>query len=287
MEKQVKREGPLLEILLELFQELSAKKLKNYLKKGAILVNNQMITQYNYPVKPYDIIKIQKENKTHHKSPLKILYEDKDFLVVDKPPHLLSIATEKEKEKTAYHKMRKFIKNRHYQEKLFVLHRLDQETGGVLVFVKSDLLKRKLQENWNHLILEREYYALVHGVPQDKKDYICYLKEDATYQVSVTQKQKDAKKAITSFQVMKTNGSLSLLKVQIKTGRKNQIRAVLSYLGYPILGDKKYGGKKAERLFLQATCLKLKHPTTSQVYEFKSPLPIAFEQKLNQKRGKE
>ena len=140
MQKKVEKEGLLLETILELFKEQSHKKLKSYLKNNSIFVNGKCITAYNYKVRKNDIIEIRKDYKTHKKCPLKILYEDEYFLVIDKPAHLLTIATTKEKEKTAYHIMREFIKERNSKDKIFILHRLDKETSGIVIFVKDEMI---------------------------------------------------------------------------------------------------------------------------------------------------
>ena len=274
MRRKVTETGELLTVLWQLFPEMSHKKLKNYLTGHAVLVNGQIITQYNYAVKKEDIVEIKKENKTHKHSTLPILYEDENFLVVDKPAGLLSIATSKEKEKTAYHLMREFIKQRNKHEKLFVVHRLDKDTSGILLFVKHEKLKWQLQNNWNQLVKTREYMAIVSGTIPAFSSYVCYLEEDKNYQVKVV--EHGGKKAITSIYPIFHNQRFSLVKVAIKTGRKNQIRVVLSHLGYPIVGDKKYGNISYPRLLLHASKLVLVHPVTHQIYTFESKVPASF-----------
>ncbi len=278
MEKKVKEKGELLTTLLQLFPELSTKKVKNYLKGHSVLVNDRMITQYNYTVVKDDIIRIEKSNKTHKYAPLPIIYEDDEFLVVDKPSGLLSIATDKEREKTAYHMMREFVKRRGRGEKLFILHRLDRDTSGVLVFVKNENLKLSFQSNWNQLAKQKEYMAVVYGQLKDIDSYVCYLEEDKNYYVHVV--DHGGKKSITSIQTLGSNSKYSLVKVSIKTGRKNQIRVVLAHLNHPIVGDKKYAEdyKKAARLFLHASKLVIKHPTKAKTHTFVSPLPSMFKQ---------
>lgn len=277
MQKKVEKEGLLLETILELFKEQSHKKLKSYLKKNSIFVNGQCITAYNYKVRKNDIIEIRKDYKTHKKCPLKILYEDEYFLVIDKPAHLLTIATTKEKEKTAYHIMREFIKERNSKDKIFILHRLDKDTSGIVIFVKDEKIKELLQNDWNNLIEDREYMAIVPKGIKSYTSYTCYLKEDSNYKVYVTNDKK-AKKAITSITLLKEKGNYSQVKVNIKTGRKNQIRAVLSYLGYPIVGDVKYGSTiKAKRLLLHASKIVLTNPVNKKKYTFESKMPREFQ----------
>jgi len=280
MKRKVTKEGKLLESLFELYNELSTKKIKNYLKNKSVLVNGKVITKYDYQLKVGDIIEIAKDNKTHKFSPLPILYEDADFLVIDKPSGLLSIATEKEKEKTAYHMMRKFIKMRGRGEKLFILHRLDKDTSGVLAFVKSEKLKLVLQKDWENLVKCRQYLAIIEGKIKDIKNYVCYLEEDKNYQVHVT--KNHGKKAVTSMKTIETNQKYSLVQVEIATGRKNQIRVVLSHLEHPIVGDKKYGSnkEKSARLYLHATKLELLNPLNQKIYKFTSKEPKAFSLKM-------
>ena len=206
MKQKVKEEGELLETLFALFKDISKKKIKNYLKEGGVLVNDKVITKYNFKVKPNDTIELSKVNKTHRKSALEIIYEDNDFLVINKPAGLLSVGTNKEKDKTAYHLVREFIKNRNKLDKIFVLHRLDKDTSGVLVFVKNSTLKNILQNNWDKYVKTREYFALVSGKVTDVTDYVCYLKEIGPDKVIVTNK-KEGKKAVTTIKTISSNNN--------------------------------------------------------------------------------
>ena len=275
MKGKVLEKGELLETLYVLFKDLSKKKIKNYLKDGGVLVNGKVVTKFNTPVKKNDIIELSKINKTHKKSNLDIIYEDEYFFVINKPAGLLSISTTKEKEKTAYHLVREFIKNRKKNDKIFALHRLDKDTSGVLVFVKDNTLKNLLQNNWDKYVKTREYVALVTGNVKDVDDYTCYLKEIGPDKVIVTNK-KDGKIAVTSLKTINKNNKYSLVKVNIKTGRRNQIRVVLNHLGSPIVGDKKYGGIKSNRLYLHASKLTITNPLNNKTYTFESSVPTSF-----------
>ena len=275
MKGKVLEKGELLETLFILFKDLSKKKIKNYLKDGGVLVNGKVVTKYNMIVNKNDVIELSKINKTHKKSNLDIIYEDEYFLVINKPAGLLSISTTKEKEKTAYHLVREFIKNRKKSDKIFVLHRLDKDTSGVLVFVKDNTLKNILQNNWDKYVKTREYVALVTGNVKDVDDYTCYLKEIGPDKVIVTNK-KEGKIAVTSLKTINKNNKYSLVKVNIKTGRRNQIRVVLNHLGSPIVGDKKYGGIKSNRLYLHASKLTITNPLNNKTYTFESSVPTSF-----------
>ena len=275
MKGKVLEKGELLDTLYVLFKDLSKKKIKNYLKDGGVLVNGKVVTKYDAHVKKNDIIELSKINKTHKKSNLDIIYEDEYFFVINKPTGLLSISTTKEKEKTAYHLVREFIKSRKKNDKIFVLHRLDKDTSGVLVFVKDNTLKNLLQNNWDKYVKTREYVALVTGNIKDVDDYTCYLKEIGPDKVIVTNK-KEGKIAITSFKTINKNNKYSLVKVNIKTGRRNQIRVVLNHLNSPIVGDKKYGGIKSNRLYLHASKLTITNPLNNKTYTFESNVPTSF-----------
>ena len=275
MKGKVLEKGELLETLYVLFKDLSKKKIKNYLKDGGVLLNGKVVTKYNTPVKKNDTIELSKVNKTHKKSNFDIIYEDEYFFVINKPAGLLSISTTKEKEKTAYHQVREFIKSRKKNDKIFVLHRLDKDTSGVLVFVKDNTLKNLLQNNWDKYVKTREYIALIKGNVKDVDDYTCYLKEIGPDKVIVTNK-KDGKIAVTSLKTINKNNKYSLVKVNIKTGRRNQIRVVLNHLGSPIVGDKKYGGIKSNRLYLHASKLTITNPLNNKTYTFESSVPTSF-----------
>ena len=282
MKRDVLEKGELLDTLFILFKDLSKKKIKNYLKDGGVLVNGKVITKYNMIVKKNDVIELSKINKTHKKSNLDIIYEDEYFFVINKPAGLLSISTTKEKEKTAYHLVREFIKNRKKNDKIFVLHRLDKDTSGVLVFVKDNTLKNLLQNNWDKYVKVREYIALVKGNVKDIDDYTCYLKEIGPDKVIVTNK-KEGKMAVTSLKTINKNNKYSLVKVNIKTGRRNQIRVVLNYLGNSIVGDKKYGSIKSNRLYLHASKLTITNPFNNKTYTFESSVPSSFKKVGNTK----
>ena len=282
MKGKVLEKGKLLDTLFILFKDLSKKKIKNYLKDGGVLLNGKVVTKYNTIVKKNDIIELSKINKTHKKSDLDIIYEDEYFLVINKPAGLLSISTTKEKEKTAYHLVREFIKNRKKSDKIFVLHRLDKDTSGVLVFVKDNTLKNLLQNNWDKYVKTREYFALVSGKVTDVTDYVCYLKEIGPDKVIVTNK-KEGKKAVTTIKTISSNNKYTLVKVNIKTGRRNQIRVVLNSLGNSIVGDKKYGNISSNRLYLHASKLTLVNPLNNKTYTFESSLPSSFKKVGNLK----
>ena len=208
---------------------------------------------------------------------LDIIYEDKYLLVVNKPAHLLTIATEDEKINTLYHKAYEYLKKKNKNNKIFIVHRLDKDTSGIVVFAKREDLKRKLQDNWNELANLREYIAIVEGMIDKPGRIEEYLAENKALITYATTKDK-GKLAITNYEPIKYTKGQSVLKVNIETGRKNQIRVALSNIKHPILGDKKYGSTKnpLRRLCLHAYKLCLVNPITKENHEFVAKIPSEF-----------
>jgi len=272
---KVKKTSELLTFLLENY-ELTNKKIKNNLKNGFIFVNNNKIKQYNYLLKPNDIVSINKENSV--KNNLSIIYEDSDIIVVNKPYGLLTIATIKEKEKTLYKEVSDYIKKKNKNNNIFIIHRLDQDTSGVIMFAKNEKIKNMYQDNWNDLVKKREYIAIVSGILDKKEDTIVtYLNENKAGNVYATTKN-DGKEAITKYRVLKENSKYSMLEVSILTGRKNQIRVHLSDINHPVLGDRKYNGEISpiKRLCLHANKLEIINPITKKLDKYEVRIPNNF-----------
>lgn len=211
------------------------------------------------------------------KNKLDIIYEDKSIIVINKPSHMLTISTDNEKEKTLFHEVLMYERRKNKNNKIFIVHRLDKDTSGLIVFAKSLEIKNKLQDNWDRF--KREYVAVVHGVTKDKEVIKSYLAETKTLQVYETMDKKLGKLAITEYEKIKSNKKLSLIKINIKTGRKHQIRVQLNNEGYQIVGDKKYGTSKFDplrRLCLCANYLEIIHPVTNKKISFKLDIPKVF-----------
>ncbi len=206
---------------------------------------------------------------------LKIVYEDNYILIVNKPNKMLIISNNKEKEKTLFHQVYLYIKRKNKNNKIFIVHRLDFETSGLVIFAKSEEIKRIMQENWDKVT--RRYMGIVIGKTKDEETIKSYLKETKTNLVYVSS-DKTGKLAITSYKRILENKNYTLLDIDIKTGRKNQIRVQLSHIGNPILGDKKYNPKgiKAKRLYLHAYYLEFKHPKTHELLKFELDIPKDF-----------
>jgi len=211
------------------------------------------------------------------KDKLDIVYEDKWLIVVNKPSHLLTISTDNEKEKTLFHKVIMYEKRKNKNNKVFIVHRLDKDTSGLVLFAKDEKVKYQLQNNWDKNT-KRGYVAIVHGHTKDKEILKSYLAETKTLLVYSTD-SRNGKLAITEYEKIKSNKLLSLLKIKIKTGRKNQIRVQLKDNGNEIVGDKKYGDNKFDplrRLCLHANYLEIVHPVTNKRVVFETEIPKAF-----------
>lgn len=220
----------------------------------------------------FDRILIMKKEK------LNIIYEDKYIIVVNKPASLFTISTDKEKYNTLYHQVFEYLKQKNKNNKVFIVHRLDKDTSGLIVFAKSEDVKRKLQDNWDNVI--RKYIAVVNGKVEKNKDIIeSYLKETKTLLVYSSNDKIHGKLAITEYERLESNKLYSLLKINIKTGRKNQIRVHLNDIGHSIVGDKKYGKIKTKvvnRLCLHANYLEFNHPITNELLKLESSIPKEF-----------
>lgn len=272
----------LLPFLLAKFEHKGRNKVKALLARGQILVEKHVVTKFDHPLRPGDHVTILQASSIQQKELMvgvKILFEDDHLIVIDKPPSLLSIATDEEKTRTAYHILTDYVRERNSQSRVFIVHRLDRETSGLMVFAKSEAVKLLLQEHWKEMILERSYIALVEGVVRKKSATIrTWLKESATQTMYVTH-PGDGVEAITHYQVIKQTPEYSLLAVQLETGRKNQIRVHLQSIGHSVVGDKRYGAKTNPigRLGLHANILAFMHPVTGAPHRFVTPIPAKFQ----------
>lgn len=273
----VEKDGELLDYLYSKL-DMPKKRIKQYLTHGAIFVNNNRTTKYNYKLVPGMNIVIDTDNKNKKTLPFDILFEDNHIIVVNKPSGLLTIATNKERDKTLYHIVREYLVSKDKNSRVFIVHRLDKDTSGIVVLAKDEKAKNKLQENWNEYVSLREYIAIVYGQMSKESDRIVQnLKETKTNLVYVS-RNDDGKEAITNYKVIKANDNYSELSINIETGRKNQIRVAMASIKHPIVGDKKYGDPKDKesRLFLHANRLKMYYPEIKKELLFETPIPNEF-----------
>lgn len=282
MKLVVTKEGELLDYLYNNL-DMPKKRVKQYLTHGAIFVNNNRTTKYNYKVIPGMNIVIDTDNKNKKTLPFDILFEDEHIIVVNKPSGLLTIANNKEKDKTLYHIVREYLISKDRNARVFIVHRLDKDTSGIVVLAKDERTKNKLQENWNEYVTLREYVAVVHGKLKNESDRIVQrLKETKTNLVYVS-RDSEGKEAITNYKVIKENENYSMVSINIETGRKNQIRVAFNTLKHPIVGDRKYSEikDKESRLFLHANRLKMYYPEIKKEILFETPTPNEFKKIMN------
>lgn len=206
---------------------------------------------------------------------LNIIFENKEIIVVEKEPHLLTIATEKKESRTLYNEVSTYVKKQYPKNKIFIIHRLDKDTSGLVIFAKNPNKKIELQNNWSNV--KREYLCIVEGkMPKTKDTLKSYLAETKTLDVYSTKDRTRGKLAITEYEVLQTNNKYSLLKINIKTGRRNQIRVQLSDIGHPIIGDKKYNSNNnvLKRLALHAYLIE--YEEKGKTYHFETKFPKEF-----------
>ena len=283
MTKTVTVPGELLAFLFSAWPETKKSKIRNWLKHQSVLVNGEPVTQFNHPLNPGDVVGIRLVKYAAPRTPLsagiKAWFEDAHLIVIDKPPDLLSIASNAEDEKTAYFLLTDYLRGNRPKgrERVWIVHRLDKETSGLMVFAKTPEAKEFLQSHWDRV--EKHYEAIVEGRLRAKEGVLeCDLDERNRFKVFVTPPSEHTRHAITHYKVLGENQRGSLVQLRLETGRRHQIRVQLAAEGCPIIGDKKYEAKSdpAGRLGLHATFLKFAHPVTGAEMRFSSPLPKAL-----------
>ena len=272
--------------LFDQFPEVKRIKVKQWLKFGSVLVNGKKQGRYDHALVPGDEVVVQSVAESRAASllpkSLKVVFEDDEIIVIDKPPNLLSIASEAEKERTAYAMLTHYVRggNERSPVRVWIVHRLDQETSGLMVFAKTEASKLKLQEEWESA--EKRYFALVEGGPKvDKGTVHSFLDERNPHHVRSVPESEHTRHAITHYEVLKRSDKFALVELELVTGRRHQIRVQMKELGCPVVGDEKYGAKTnvAGRLALHSCFLKIHHPVTGQVMAFKSELPAAMDRR--------
>lgn len=269
----------LLETLAHFFPQSSKNTLRLWIKEGRIEVDGIPLTSATAKVLKNQSITLKQRKKIINSS-IPIVYEDEDLIVIDKPSGLLSVATAFEKGETAH----AILKRHYYPKKVFVVHRLDQDTSGVMVFAFSQETTDNLKSLFEVHQIERAYTAIVEGqlvVPYGTWKSFQY--EDSQYVVHETEDSKRGRLAITHFKTISSSKRYSYLELTLETGRKNQIRVHCQSAGHPVVGDKKYGAvtNPIKRLCLHAHLLAFKHPFSKKLLRFESSAPIEFQRLIN------
>jgi 23S rRNA pseudouridine1911/1915/1917 synthase len=272
--------------LRDLFPGTSGRTLKQWLERGRVCVDGRIVRRGDVPVAPGDRVELGTPQASFP-SLLRLVFEDDEILVIDKPPGLLTIATERERERTAYRLLAEYVgahggsakAARRGGPRLFIVHRLDRETSGLLVFAKSPSAKRRLQSQFEARNVERRYVAVVEGVVREQEGTLrTRLRESRALKVRRTRNRSEGREAITDYRVIGRGPAATRLELSLVTGRRGQIRAQLAELGHPIVGDRASGARHdpVRRLCLHATRLGFAHPHGGHRVVFDSPEPPAF-----------
>ena len=276
---RVKEPAELMSFLLSKMSDVSRVAVKKLLTKGHVSVNDKNVTQYNHHLRENDVVAINysKRHVDFRHSKIRILFEDDDVMVIEKREGLLSVTGGNENETTAFDILLEYLRMKDPRSRLSVVHRLDRETSGVMMFAKTNDFRLKIQSNWHENVPERKYVALVEGrVEQKEGRIVSYLTENSkSLKMRSARSNNGGQQAITNYKVLAANDAYSLLEISLETGRKNQIRVHMQQMGHSIAGDKKYGGSASPigRVGLHARILSFKHPATGKVLRFETPVP--------------
>ncbi|MBN2982009.1 MULTISPECIES: RluA family pseudouridine synthase [Cohnella] len=277
----VRTEGDLLPFLLESLSGQGRNSVKSMLARGQISVDGNIEKAYNFRLRPGQTVTVStaRQAEAPRLIGLSVLYEDDDVIVVRKEAGLLSIATGQGEELTAYRQLMEHVRAQHPKNRVFIVHRLDRDTSGVMMFARSEKIQQALQTNWKENVKERVYVALVEGQVKGAEGVVeSWLKENKAMRVYSSPKPGDGQHAITRYKVLRSDRSFSLLEVRLETGRKNQIRVHMQDIGHPVVGDKKYGARSRilGRLGLHAKLLAFTHPVSGRTMSFEAPVPSSF-----------
>ncbi len=276
----VEAPAELLPFLFAHWTEVKKKQVRTWLKYQAVTVNGRPVSQFNHPLQKGDLVAIRSDRfaipMASLPSGMKVYFEDATLIVIEKPENLLSVASIAEEEKTAYFQLTEYLRRgkTHAHDRIWIVHRLDRETSGLMVFAKTPEAKAALQTGWDQVV--KRYEAVVEGaVPKEKGTLESHLNETNPFRVYSAPASAETRRAVTHFRVLKRSAKRTLLELTLETGRRHQIRVQLADLGHPIVGDEKYGAKTnpAHRLALHACGLKFVHPVTQKEMSFESPLP--------------
>ena len=290
---RVEAHGELMSFLLSKLGGMTRTSVKQLLSQRRVTVNAGIQTRHDTPVKPGDMVQInQGRGNVELRHPkLRVIYEDNALIIVEKKNGLLTVPyNPKSSEMTAYSILKDYVRKQSNRNTVHVVHRLDRETSGVLVFAKSAELQEYMRTYWKQLVTRRTYVALVEGHLEKKEGTITsWLTEDnQTAMVYSSDKDNGGQKAITNYKVLKATTigegeqeiNISLVELNLETGRTNQIRVHMQSIGHPIIGDRKYGHgneySPIDRLCLHARTLEFIHPMTEKKVRFEAPLPKEF-----------
>jgi len=279
MRYTIKTPSTLFDFLKTLYPDSSNKTIRQVLENNRVVLNGRVARLPKLPLKPGYVVEVLKKELRPLNPALKLIHEDKDLIVIEKKEGLLTIATEQEQDKNAYSYLYDYVKGKDPKNKIYIVHRLDEGTSGLIVFARNQDVQELLRQAFATHDVERRYIALVEGQMNKREGTLrCYLAEGKNFKVFPTDNKEKGKLAITHYKVVKQTETQALLDINLETGRRGQIRVHLSNIGHPIVGDKKYGAETDpfKRLCLHAYKLSFIHPVTSKKVVFEAPLPKCF-----------
>ncbi len=278
-EIKVTQQAQLLDFLIEKQVRKSRNAVKSLLAHKQIKVNGKLVTQFDFELKSGDKVSVMKFDQSRKEKKLKgakILFEDDDIIIVDKEAGFLSVSTDKEKSRTVFKALNEYVKKKDKNGRVFVLHRLDREVSGLMIFARNPELQEIFQKNWDAIVINYAYVAVVDGRPNPSNGTVTsWLTENKNFVMMSSPTDNGGLKSVTHYKTIKSIGRYSLLSFNLETRRKNQIRVHMQQIGHSVVGDKKYGASNnpIKRIALHAGELTLKHPTKGELLEFKSSVP--------------
>lgn len=278
---EVKEKATLMPFLVSSLTGKSRDNIKSLLRNRQVLVNGEPVTQFNHELRPGDTIVISAARHTGGLMArnMRLVYEDEYLIVIDKNAGLLSMASDNEKYLTAYNILSTYVKSQKPSNRIFIVHRLDRDTSGLMMFARSEMVQSLLQRDWKRNVTARTYVALVEGEVTETEGVIkSYIYESKALVMHSTPDPKRGDLAVTRFRLLKSGSEYSLLEITLETGKKNQIRLHMQEKGHSIAGDRKYGASTSPigRLGLHASVLAFIHPVTGREMRFESKVPAKF-----------
>lgn len=280
IELPVRESSKLTEFLMKQMSGVSRNHVKDLLRGRAVTVDRQLVTQYDHVLSPGQMVRITRHKRSTElvNKYVKIIYEDKDVVVIEKAPGILSMANAPG-QYCIKQILDEYFLRRHFKCKAHVVHRLDKETSGLMIFAKSIDVKLALENNWHDIVYDRRYIAVLCGsMPQEGGTVHSWLKDNKSYVTYSSPTDNGGKEAITHYRRLNANEEFTLAEMKLETGRKNQIRVHMSDLGFPVAGDQKYGASRNPigRLALHAYRLHFYHPVSGEQMKFETAFPTPF-----------
>lgn len=281
---QVDQDTELLKFMFEVFSNKSRKVVKKMLSHGQFVINGEVVTQFNHPLKAGQEVYVLNQNESKqlaHLTGISIIHEDSDLFVIEKAAGLLSVPSDDPDpdEDSAYVQLVSYTKQVNPKSEIFIVHRLDRATSGIMIFAKKQEVQDHLQDHWQSMVKKRLYTAVVEGnISKDQGTISSWLNEDKNQIVRSSKQDNGGKHAVTHFKKIQANKEYSLVEAELETGRRNQIRVHMNDLGHPVAGDTKYGSQSnpLKRLGLHAMRLDFIHPTKEELVSYSSPNPKSF-----------